>query len=143
MREVKIYTLLSSSPERNSNLFREILCEGFDEAKARDAAKQRLVSEFGGDFWNMKLANQFSPHSAEYHYYAVPGVPLPDVDPERLDFDRKEEACRPVQEEMGWSGTYLGILDGKCVCLPSAHQEASTEHGIYSLEDYKKELDGK
>ena len=143
MSETKMYTILTSSPEIRSGIFRELICEGYDPKKAGDRARQKLIEEFGGDYWNMKIANQFSPHSAEYHYYAVPGVELPDIDPKNADFDSKEEICRPIEGEKGWNGTFLEVFDKMLICFPSDIPKHCTELGMYGISEFRNDSDAK
>ena len=135
--DTKIYTILTSSPEIKSGITRELICEGYDPEKARTRAHQKLIEDFGGDYWNMKIASQFSPHSTEYHYYAVPGVALSDVSPKEENLGSKEEICRPVEEKTGWEHTFLDVLDKTLICFPSDLPKYSTEHGIYGKEDFR------
>ncbi len=142
MSDTKIYTILTSSPQIKSGITRELLCEGYDPEKARARARQKLIDDFGDDYWSMKIASQFSPHSTEYHYYAVPGIELPDVDPKK-DSGSREEICRPVEEKTGWENTFLDVLDKTLICFPSDLQKYGTEHGMYGKEDFRSDTGAK
>ena len=135
--DTKIYTILTSSPEIKSGITRELICEGYDPEKARTRAHQKLIEDFGGDYWNMKIASQFSRTVQNTTITLFPAWRFPMSVRKRKISGSKEEICRPVEEKTGWEHTFLDVLDKTLICFPSDLPKYSTEHGIYGKEDFR------